>query len=486
MTDLKFYFDGTNGTPFEGTVPVSLLISNIHDSDVISTLPFEYSDSLFAGSACSYSHSLALMSLGMTMSAFTTKNEGDGYIRRLLHSIGFDDRTIESKKYGKQKPCDDTCGYIFAAKRLPGDYFLIPVVIRSHRYGGEWVSNSHVVEESCPDFAYGFKAAADGVYDALTNYIDRRGFDKDKVKLWVCGFSRGGAVSNLLCARLSFESGIKKDNIFVYTFASPLTVYDRAAGFTDNIFNIVSEMDIVPRMPMRTWGLRRYGTDLWLPCRARRGDEEYERLLEAMRAEFAGIMRQIKVEAEYTPIDDQEKALDLLFDYSDDLLSSPEKFRDEGYQRLFMDYLRSKVSGSVVELRSFFRFLLSGNEEMSDSLCFLIENWHEFSPIEKVQHIGATLAKRKSGDTAPATEIVATCLGIMLRYAKKMTATRFTGGTQDYYYQQLVTLLVDAYHNAEHSALMQQHWPEVYLAWLKAAPESELFRTDTYERRSIK
>lgn len=88
MTDLRFYFDGTNGTPFEGTVPVSLLISNIHDSDVISTLPFEYSDSFFAGSACSYNHSLALMSLGMTMSAFTTKNEGDKYVGNLLHSIG--------------------------------------------------------------------------------------------------------------------------------------------------------------------------------------------------------------------------------------------------------------------------------------------------------------------------------------------------------------------------------------------------------------
>ena len=45
---------------------------------------------------------------------------------------------------------------------------------------------------------------------------------------------------------------------------------------------------------------------------------------------------------------------------------------------------------------------------------------------------------------------------------------------------------MDAYHNAESSALMQQHWPEVYLAWLKAAPESELFRTDSYSRISVK
>lgn len=74
----------------------------------------------------------------------------------------------------------------------------------------------------------GFKAAADGVYDAVTNYLDRRGFDRGRVKLWLCGYSRGGAVTNLLGARFTFESGIGKDNIFAYSFATPVTVFDRA------------------------------------------------------------------------------------------------------------------------------------------------------------------------------------------------------------------------------------------------------------------
>ena len=243
---------------------------------------------------------------------------------------------------------------------------------------------------------------------------------------------------------------------------------------------------MVPRMPLRYWGLRRYGTDLWLPCRARRGADEYDRLLEAMRSRFAEIMLALGVEAEYTPIDDQEQALDLFFDYVDDLLDCPEKYRDGGYQQLFMEYLQSKISGGIFELRKFLRFLLSGNEEMADGFCSLIEQWHELKPIEKVQRIGSLPAKRKPGDKSPATEIIFMCLGILLRYAAKLTATKVTGGTQDYFYDQLVALLVDAYHNAESSALMQQHWPEVYLAWLKAAPESELFRTDSYSRISVK
>lgn len=486
MTDLKFYFDGTNGTPFEGMVSVSTLISKTGDAGDIGTLPFHYSDSFFSGSACSYDHRLAIMSMGVTMSAFTYKKDGDKYIRRLLNDIGCDDRTVVSKKYGKQLPSDDSCGYIFAAKRLAGDYFLIPVIIRSHRYGGEWVSNAHVVEPDCPDFAVGFKTAADKVYDALMNYIAQRGFDMSRVKLWVCGFSRGGAVANLLGARLSFESGISKDNIFVYTVASPLTVYDRCAGFTDNIFNILSELDVVPRMPLHYWGLRRYGTDLWLPCKARRGDAEYARLLESMRAQFADIMQDLGVEAQYTPLDDQEKALDLLFDYLDDLLDSPEKYRDDGYQQLFMEFMQSKMSGDSFELRSFLRFLLDGNDEMTEQFCSLIEQWHELKPFEKVQCIGSLAGKRKQGDKSPASELIFMGLGILLRYAAKLTATKVTGGTQDYFYDQLVALLVDAYHNAECSAILQQHWPETYLAWLKAAPESELFRTDSYPRSSIK
>ena len=486
MTDLKFYFDGTNGTPFSGEVSIDVMISKQEKPKDIGQLKFKYSDAYFLRSACSYNHELAIMSLGLTMSAFTYKKDGDKHTRAALHAIGCDDRTIESFRFGDQQSCEDTCGYIIAAKKLPDDTFLIPVVIRSHAYGGEWVSNAHAVEDAYPDHAAGFKKAADIAYDAVTDYLSRRGFDLGRVKLWVCGYSRGGAVTNLLGARLTFESGIGKDNIFAYSFATPVTVFDRADLFTDNIFNIISEMDVVPRMPLRYWTLTRYGTDMIVPCKARRGAEEYDRLLEAMRSRFAEIMLKLGVEAEYTPIDDQEQALDLFFDYVDDLLDCPEKYRDGGYQQLFMEYLQSKISGGIFELRKFLRFLLSGNEEMADGFCSLIEQWHELKPIEKVQRIGSLPAKRKPGDKSPATEIIFMCLGILLRYAAKLTATKVTGGTQDYFYDQLVALLVDAYHNAESSALMQQHWPEVYLAWLKAAPESELFRTDSYSRISVK
>lgn len=486
MTDLRFYFDGTNGTPVNGEVLLDVMISKEEKPKDIGQLKFRYSDSFFLHSACSYDHELAIMSLGLTMSAFTYKADGDKHARKALNSIGCDDRTIESYRFDDQQSCADSCGYIIAAKKLPDDTFLIPVVIRSHCYGGEWVSNAHAVEEACPDHAVGFKAAADGVYDAVTDYITRRGFDLGRVKLWLCGYSRGGAVTNLLGARFTFESGIGKDNIFAYSFATPVTVFDRACLFTDNIFNIMSEMDIVPRMPLRYWALTRYGADMIVPCKARRGLGEYTRLLGQMQAQFAEIMGELGVEAAYVPLDDQERALDLLFDYIDDLLDTPEKYRDDGYQQLAMDYMRSKMHGDTFELRKFLNFLLDGNEEMADELCSLIDNWHDLGGIEKMQRLGIMLSKRKSGDKSPATEIIFMVIGILFRYAAKYTATKVTGGSQDYFYEQLVILIIDAYQHGGDSFILQQHWPEAYLAWLRAAPPEDLFRVGSYARQSIK
>lgn len=487
MIALKHYFDGTNGCSINGDVPVSMLISSEKCSDPLGTMYFKYSDEFFDKSACSYNHELAMMSLGMSMSAFTYDGSGDKYIRGLLNTIGCDDRSIKTHKYNITKESGDSCAYAFAAKVMHNDYHLIPVVIRSHRYGGEWVSNAHVVDESCPDYAMGFKTAADRVYDALSAYIDSHGFDRSKIKFWITGFSRGAAVSNLLGARLTLESGIPKDNIFVYTFAAPLTVFDRAACYTDNIFNIISEIDIVPRVPLAEWGFTRFGTDLYLPCKARRGEEEYEKLREKMIAEFDDIMTQLNVpDAKYEPLDDQEIALDLLLEYLGDLLESPEKYASGGYQGILMDYMNSKFISGEFEPRTFLKFLLDGNEELADDVCSLIENWNDIGAIEKVQRISRLPSKRKQGDKSPASDILAMGMSILVRYATKLTATKVTRGDQDYFYEQLVTMLVDAYHNGCDSALLMQHWPEVYLSWLRSGDEKTLFRTNSYRRESVK
>ena len=494
MNDLLLHFLGINGHPVSGSVSVPFLVSKEDNSIGRSSFPINYSDEFFLKSACSYNHSLAVMSLGMTMSAFTRNDSGDRPVRALLSDIGCEDKFIETKKFDSASSTDDSCAYAFGVKRLPDGSYLVPVVIRSHKYGGEWVSNAHVVDESCPDFSVGFKLAADKVYDALTDYISRRELDGKNIKVWVSGFSRGGAIANLLGARLSLESGIEKDNIFVYTFAAPNTVYDRAAVFTDNIFNIVSETDAVPRVPPASWGFVRYGTDLFLPCKSRRSEAAYSVRLEGMRKSFSEICSHIGLAPiEYALLDEQEKALDLLIDYVDDLLTDPEKYERDGYQALIMDYMKGVVSGGKTETRRFVYFMLRDNRELADEFCSMFENWNNLSGNEKAQKITflnlkltGKVTKHIIADHSPARDIISIALHILVRYAAKLTATKVTGGTQDYYYEQLVMLIADTFLMGKDSPILMQHWPETYLAWMLSGNERELFTTSSYPRVKLK
>ena len=79
MTDLRFYFDGTNGTPVNGEVLLDVMISKEEKPKDIGQLKFRYSDSFFLHSACSYDHELAIMSgnvlLPLLYYSFKTQGE---------------------------------------------------------------------------------------------------------------------------------------------------------------------------------------------------------------------------------------------------------------------------------------------------------------------------------------------------------------------------------------------------------------------------
>lgn len=87
-----------------------------------------------------------------------------------------------------------------------------------------------------------------------------------------------------------------------------------------------------------------------------------------------------------------------------------------------------------------------------------------------MQRLGIMLSKRKSGDKSPATEVIFMVIGILFRYAAKYTATKVTGGSQDYFYEQLVILIIDAYQHGATHLYSSSTGQGGYLAWLRAAP----------------
>jgi hypothetical protein len=87
----------------------------------------------------------------------------------------------------------------------------------------------------------------------VSNYVDS---STDKV-LFITGHSRGAAIANILGARFEGEADCES---FVYTFATPNTTTSTNPSRYRTIFNVVNSDDLIPMMPLSSWGFARYGT----------------------------------------------------------------------------------------------------------------------------------------------------------------------------------------------------------------------------------
>ena len=148
------------------------------------------------------------------------------------------------------------------ANRTIDDFEVISLSFRSYDYTLEWVSNVTLGSEG--NHA-GFEKASDEALEEFTKQIKAK-FPEKKMKLWVNGFSRGGALANMFTTKLlnGNDLGFNIDNVYTYTFEAP-------AGFTEenrkdypNIFNCTNKADIVVNVPPAQYGLYRSGIDVEL------------------------------------------------------------------------------------------------------------------------------------------------------------------------------------------------------------------------------
>lgn len=148
----------------------------------------------------------------------------------------------------------------------------------------------------------GYEEAAREVCAALAPWIEESRAAGEPVSLLLVGHSRGGAVANLVAAAaddaLAVRAGVTSsgdaasselpldagDRVYAYTFAAPRTTVDAAARGARyaNIFNVVHPADIMPSLPLESWGYERYGVDMALPAANDEGfDGRYERMCAA-------------------------------------------------------------------------------------------------------------------------------------------------------------------------------------------------------------
>lgn len=223
-----------------------------------------------------YNHKLAYTSLCFSCAAFsafeTMKNWGccencgrDADIIKIYNDFNFKD--IYSDGYDRSLNYSGSkAAYTFASKECNG-HILISVVIRGGGYGCEWTDNFNVNSNYNENIHNGFKTSASEIKKDLIKYMSQ--YSDNEIKIWICGFSRGGAVANILSALLIDTKPTNSCEIFSYTFASPRVTSNNlsyAKGVKYGyIFNIVNEFDPVTVIPPKIWGFIRYGTDCILP-----------------------------------------------------------------------------------------------------------------------------------------------------------------------------------------------------------------------------
>ena len=260
---------------------------------------YVYKDEFFLQPPDQYNHEFARLSLGMALSAFRNTLEPEAQDKDLLNYLsGMGFTEAETGTY-RNEPTPDSISFGIANKQI-GDITVIACAVCGGNYSKEWASNL-TVDDGIR--SAGFQDAALKVEAALSDYLNRHMF-QGKIRLWISGFSRAAAVSNLTAADCT-TSGVY-DAVYAYTFATPRTT--REPEPYTNIFNIIKKEDVVPKVPLADWGYGRYGIDLFLVSPetdidsskvTERAAELYREMLGAEMVDNSEINHQLRIIMDY-------------------------------------------------------------------------------------------------------------------------------------------------------------------------------------------
>ncbi|MCR5794055.1 MAG: hypothetical protein K6G61_01735 [Solobacterium sp.] len=234
-----------------------------------SSMEVRYDPDWFRESAQVYQHDLAKLSLGLATSAFRPNSKhaegitaADMNLSDFLTEAHFTD--LRSDDYDKD-PNMYTVSTVMGHQQIgTGDdgFELIAVGLCGQGYLDEWESNFSIGSGDIHD---GFSRSSQLVYDRIFGYIASLHL-QGPYKIWLSGFSRAAAISNITAARLDDSSMFSPDTVYCYTFATPRTIRKNRKGSYSNIFNIVGKDDPVPCIPFADWGYERYGIDMLTPA----------------------------------------------------------------------------------------------------------------------------------------------------------------------------------------------------------------------------
>ena len=227
-----------------------------------ATGTINYSDSYFEEPSPGGHPKLRAVSYALALAGYENQNDGYPYdpskpnpkLYDLLNQLGFSDYQswdLSSEDDGH------SMGTTIARKTLASGQELVVVAPRNYNYMTEWLSNFNV--GTTGDHA-GFSESAGFIVDRFSQYMSSRNLANCKV--WVVGYSRGGAVIDLFAKTINENINnykIAPDDFYVYTFGAP-RASTVATGYT-NIHDVKDGNDLLLGYVFpELWGFYNTGT----------------------------------------------------------------------------------------------------------------------------------------------------------------------------------------------------------------------------------
>lgn len=311
---------------------------------------FPFDEALFFSPSSEYNHTMAQMSIGLAVASFRAKSDHpEETITRYFQETGFEQ--IELMQYDTV-PSLETIGTAMGNKKLADGSTLIAIGVSGGNYGDEWLSNLSI---GIKKEHIGFETATQVALKRFDEYIEKYQIS-GKIKIWISGYSRAAAVSNLVAATLLERGDLVADDIFAYTFATPYTT--KEPDQYPQIFNIVGMFDPVASVPFWEWGFYRKGQTLTLP--SQETDSDYLPKLARAAAVYEKIHGQ-----PYPHAPERNWMIFRMFEILVDFVDSPETY--ETYFEPVLKQLWTEKKEPIKLISSFFN-ILNNSQELKEKI----------------------------------------------------------------------------------------------------------------------